>query len=324
MMKPVNALLGGALLFAAVVAHGQWAGDQWDVMGTRAQVEFWEPDSQRATQLVKAIHDEFDRINALLSPWVESSDVSRINVSTPANPVTVSAECFRLLETAQGYSALTDGAFDITFAGVGTLYDYRAGIAPDSESLSRSLGRISYTNLELLPHNRVRLAREGMKIDLGGIAKGYAIDRAITVLREAGIQHAWVSLGGDSYVLGDRQGRLWQVGIRHPRQQGDVALTLPVEDVAISTSGDYERYFIADGERVHHIINPATGKSAGALASVTIMAPESVQADALSTSVFVLGPDKGLALVNALDDVSAIMIDLQGNVRYSDDLSPGS
>ncbi|MDF1821903.1 MAG: FAD:protein FMN transferase [Alcanivoracaceae bacterium] len=312
------------LLMTSATSVAQWASDQWDVMGTRAHVEFWEPDGERATRLIDAVHAEFDRLNALLSPWIPDSDIARINSSTPAAPVTVSAECYRLLETALGYSTLTDGAFDITFAGVGSLYDYRAGVQPDAGTVASALPKISYTSLELLPDDRVRFARDGMKVDLGGIAKGYAIDRAIQLLRQAGIEHAWVSLGGDSYVLGDRRGRLWQVGIRHPRDETDVAITLPAEDVAISTSGDYERYFMAGGERVHHILNPATGRPAGELASVTIIAAEGIQADALSTSVFILGVEKGLTLVNALDDVSAIIIDRQGNVSYSDDLLPGA
>jgi thiamine biosynthesis lipoprotein len=174
-----------------------------------------------------------------------------------------------------------------------------------------------------MPKHRVRFSEPGMRIDLGGIAKGHAIDRCIALLRERGIKHAWMSLGGDSYVLGDRGGRPWHVGIRHPRSREDVALTLPVADVAVSTSGDYERFFIRDGERIHHIINPGTGRSAGELASTTVIAERGVDADALSTSLFVMGIEAGMALANELEDVSAIMIGLDGRVHYSDDLSSG-
>ena len=314
--------LAAVLLMAPMVVQAEWVSESWEVMGTRASVEFWRPPQASGKAIVDDIKAEFSRLNAQLSPWVETSDISRINSGAGQAPVAVSAETYRLIETAHAYSVLTDGAFDITFAGVGALYDYRAGVQPDEHMLGKTLDAISFLNLELLPGLKVQFNQDAMRIDLGGIAKGYAIDRAIAIFKDAGVEHAWVSLGGDSFVLGDRRGRLWQVGIRHPRDAQAVAITMPVEDIAVSTSGDYERFFIADGERVHHIINPDTGRPAGELSSVTILADSAIQADALSTSVFVLGMQRGLALVNQLEGVSAIIIDRQGDVSYSDDLDP--
>lgn len=227
----------------------------------------------------------------------------------------------QLLQRSAHYFSLTDGAFDITFASAGALYDYRNAKAPDDEQLAVARKFIGFRQV-VLTGNSVAFTRDGVRIDLGGIAKGYAIDRAIALLRERGIDHAYVSLGGDSYVLGDRRGRDWQVGIRHPRDETGVALRLPVSDIAVSTSGDYERFFVRDGERFHHILNPASGKASKGLVSVTILAPRGMDADALSTSVFVLGKEKGLALINNLDDISAILIDEHGKVFYSNDLAP--
>lgn len=314
-----------ALLFACTYASADWVSSQWDVMGTRATLEFWcEQKSGEQVQCDAVTHDirdEFARINALLSPWLHDSELAQVNAQAARHPVSISAEFMQLLQRSAHYYSVTDGAFDITFASAGALYNYRDGTAPDEAQLAKARQLIGFQQV-VLGEETVAFTREGVRIDLGGIAKGYAIDRAITLMREHGIAHAYVSLGGDSYVLGDRRGRDWQVGIRHPRDEADVAIRLPVSDIAVSTSGDYERFFVRDGERFHHILNPASGKASKGLVSVTILAPHGIDADALSTSVFVLGKEKGLALVNSLDDISAILIDEHGKVFYSDDLAP--
>lgn len=318
-------LLPLVMLFASANASADWRSSQWDVMGTRATLEFWcEPqDNKQApcNAVTNDIRAEFARINALLSPWLPDSELAQVNEQAARHPVPISAEFMQLLQRSAYYFSLTNGAFDITFASAGALYDYRSGIAPDAAQLAAAQQLIGFRQL-VLTNDTVAFTRDGVRIDLGGIAKGYAIDRAIALLRERGIDHAYVSLGGDSYVLGDRRGRDWQVGIRHPRDETGVAIRLPVSDIAVSTSGDYERFFVRDGERFHHILNPASGKASKGLVSVTILAPRGMDADALSTSVFVLGKEKGLALVNNLDDISAILIDEHGKVFYSDDLAP--
>lgn len=311
------------VLLLGSVAHADWQRSQWDVMGTRATLEFWRdapvPSHAGIDPVEQSIRDEFSRINQLLSPWIAGSELAQVNAGAAQQSVTISDEFMQLLERSKYYYRLTNGAFDISFAGAGALYDYRAAHQPDDAELDKVRPCISFDFIRL-EKNSVRFTCHAVRIDLGGIAKGYAIDRAVSLLREQGISHAYVSLGGDSYVLGDRQGRPWQVGIRHPRDASAVAMRVPVSDVAVSTSGDYERFFIQDGERVHHIINPSTGKSSKGLVSVTILAPQGIDADALSTSIFVMGKDRGLELVNRLDDVSAILIDDHGNVHYSDDL----
>jgi thiamine biosynthesis lipoprotein len=161
-----------------------------------------------------------------------------------------------------------------------------------------------------------------VRIDLGGIAKGYAVDRGIAILADRGIRHGTVTAGGDTRILGDRIGRPWVVGIRHPDDRQRVIARIPLEDAALSTSGDYERYFDEDGRRYHHIINPRTGHSAGELRSVTIIGPDATTTDGLSTGVFVLGAERGLALIERLGDVDAVLVTRDGKVLYSSGLAP--
>lgn len=316
-------LSGCLLLLISSLVHADWQHHRWDVMGTRASVTLWADDD--ASPLFGQLEEEMDRLNRLLSPWVDDSELAQLNRQGSESPQAVSAEFYQLLERSLHYYRLTDGAFDITFASAGHLYDYREGKAPSDADLADATRFIGAHRIALLPDNRVQFRSPGTRIDLGGIAKGYAIDRGIALLRQAGIEHAWLSLGGDSYVLGDHRGRPWEVGIQHPRDRKKVAMRLPIADLAMSTSGDYQRFFIQEGRRIHHILSPQTGKSINGLASVTVLADNSVDADALSTSVFVLGVEKGLALINRLEDTSAIIIDRRGQVFYSDDLvSPDS
>ena len=168
----------------------------------------------------------------------------------------------------------------------------------------------------------IRFRREGVRIDLGGIAKGYAVDRSIELLSQLGIRHAMVNAGGDTRLLGDRDGRPWVVGIRDPRNERRTILRMPLEDESISTSGDYERYFEEDGVRYHHILEPGTGKAARGIRSVTVIGSKSIETDALSTSVFVLGIERGMQLVSRLPGFEAVIVDDQGEVFYSDGLTP--
>ena len=166
------------------------------------------------------------------------------------------------------------------------------------------------------------LAMKTPKIDLGGIAKGYAVDNGIKILQTCGIQNALVSAGGDSRILGDKKGRPWVMGVRHPRDKNKVVVSIPLSDSAISTSGDYERYFIEGDKRYHHIIKPSTGQSADLTWSASVLANNAVTSDALSTTLFVLGTEKALELINTLDDIEAIVIDTKGKMFYSSGLMP--
>jgi thiamine biosynthesis lipoprotein len=259
-----------------------------------------------------------DRIDAAMSTYKPSSEVSRVNARAAAAPMRISRELFDLLTTAVEYSRITHGAFDITYASVGFMYDFRRHLRPTEAQIEAALPAVNYRNLELDPRRRtVHFSRPGVRIDLGGIAKGYAVDRGIAILQQRGIRHALVSAGGDSRIIGDRFGKPWIVGIRHPDHKDQVIARIPLVDTAISTSGDYERYFDENGVRYHHIIDPATGHPASKVRSATILAPTATRTDGLSKTAFVLGPEAALQIYNSLDDVDAILVAPDGRVLYS-------
>lgn len=291
-------------------------------MGTRITVQLWHPGKAQGEAAVEAVMDEFRRLDRKLSPYVESSELSLANRKASLEPLPVSQEFYRLIETSLEYSELTDGAFDITFASIGHRYDYRKGIRPTDSLIDRSLPLIDYRNIRLnRDKGTVFFENRGMRIDLGGIAKGYAVDRGIQLLQQRGIAHALISAGGDSRLLGDHRGRPWHIGVQAPRDKKRMAAMLPLADSAISTSGDYERFFERDGVRYHHIISPETGRSADTLQSVTIIGPNATRTDALSTSVFVLGVEKGMDLINRFEDVDAVIIDRDGELITSQGLA---
>ena len=234
----------------------------------------------------------------------------------------MSPELHKLLYQARQVSELSRGAFDITFASVGFYYDYRTGKKPDRAQLLSQRQYVNYQSVELLADNKVRFAQPGVKIDLGGIAKGYAVERAMAILAANNIKHAQLTAGGDSRLLGDKRGKPWLVGIKHPRQDDKYAATLPLDNTAISTSGDYERYFIEDGVRYHHILDPKTGQSATGLLSVSVVGADTALTDALSTTLFVLGLQQGMQLIERVAGYDAVFIDSDRRLYFSSGLAP--
>ena len=308
---------------AAAHADGAgWYRREEAIMGTAISVELFADTRERADAATAAVMAEMHRIDAAMSPHKPDSELSRINAGAADAPVALSAGMFALLERALAFSRLSDGAFDITYAGAGQLYDYRAGIAPDEGALAAARPLVGWRHLELDAATRsVRFARPGVRIDLGGFAKGHAVDNSIAILKRLGIAHAMVAAGGDSHVLGDRRGRPWTIAIRDPRREGEVVALLPLEDVSVSTSGDYERFFERDGERFHHLLDPRTGKSPRGVRSVTIIADDGLTSEAFSKTAFVLGVEDGLRFVNAQPGIDAVIVDAHGRLHYSDGLA---
>ncbi len=303
---------------------GGWVQREEAIMGTAIRVELWCDEARQGEAAAAAVMDEMHRIDRGMSPHRPSSELSRINREAARHAVPLSDEMYRLVEQAIAFSRLSGGAFDITYAAVGQLFDYRRRVRPDAAALTAARALVGWQQLQLDPRARsLRFAREGVRIDLGGFAKGHAVDRAAALLQRRGIAHAMVSAGGDSRVLGDRHGRPWSVAVRDPRRAGEVVAVLPLEDVSISTSGDYERFFDDGPERVHHLIDPATGKSPAGVHSVTILAPDGLTSEALSKTVFVLGAARGLALVETLPEVDAVVVDAQGTLHASSGLLHG-
>ena len=292
-------------------------------MGTEVSVYLWHEDEAEGRRLTEAVFDEAVRIDELMSTYKESSQISEINRNAANAAVIAGAELASLIQRALDISVLTHGAFDITYESVGQHYDFRERRRPSDDTIAAERVLIDYRLVEVdRVSSSVRFLKQGVRINLGGIAKGYVVERGVDILRRNGVDHAIVTAGGDSRLLGDRRGRPFMIGIRDPRQDGEVAIRLPLEEEAISTSGDYERFFEEDSVRYHHIIQPSTGEPAAGIHSATVIGPDAVMTDALSTSVFVMGVDLGLKLIAGLPDYESIVIDAQGRVYYSDGLAP--
>ncbi|MEM9171388.1 MAG: FAD:protein FMN transferase [Pseudomonadota bacterium] len=294
-------------------------------MGTRVSVRLWQPDPDLQQAALRAAIDEIARIERLMSTYKDDSRISAINREAHLQPVNAGRELYLLIAQALEIAQMTDGQFDITYDSVGQYYDFREGARPDASTIEAELDKIDYRLVELDPMAQtVKFALKGVRINLGGIAKGYAVERAAAVLRDMGIQYASVSAGGDSRLIGDRRGQPWVVGIQDPRDEKQLAVRLPLQDEAVSTSGDYERYFDEADVRYHHIISPRTGDSAREVQSVTIIGPDTTMTDALSTSVFVMGVEAGLALIERMDGFDAVIIDAERTLHYSTGLNPGT
>jgi len=292
-------------------------------MGTEVSVYLWHEDEAEGRRLTEAVFDEAVRIDELMSTYKESSQISEINRNAANAAVIAGAELASLIQRALDISVLTRGAFDITYESVGQHYDFRERRRPSDDTLAAERVLIDYRLVEVdRVSSSIRFLKQGVRINLGGIAKGYVVERGVDILRRNGVVHAIVTAGGDSRLLGDRRGRPFMIGIRDPRQEGEVVIRLPLEEEAVSTSGDYERFFEEDGVRYHHIIQPSTGEPAGGIHSATVIGPDAVMTDALSTSVFVMGVDLGLKLIAGLPDYESIVIDAHGRVYYSDGLAP--
>ncbi len=305
-------------IVSASLAFAEWHGDEQSKMGTRIEVQLWHPDRHEGERLVAAAMAEFDRIEAWMSTYRSDSEISEVNRRAASEPVAVSQELFDIVARSIEVSRLTRGAFDITYDSVGYLYAFREAQAPSDEEIETRLDAVDYHHVLLDPHaNTIAFAVEGVRINLGGIGKGYACDRAVELLRNSGVQHALVSAGGDTCLLGDRRGQPWVVGIRDPDDGAAMVTRLALVDEAISTSGDYERYFEEAGVRYHHILDPATGRPVEGVRSVTVIGPDGTLTDALSTSVFVLGAVAGIELIESLPDYEAIVIDSVRGVRLS-------
>lgn len=270
----------------------------------------------------RALFDEMERLERLLSYSDPGSEVAAINRAAGGGPVPVSPETAEVVREALACGSLSGGAFDPTIAPLLELWGFHGGDhrVPGAAEIEEARAAVDYRRVEIEGHS-VHLPRAGMALDLGGIAKGYIIDRGMDLLTRSGFSHALINAGGDVGIAGPKaDGSPWRVGIRHPRE-GDLIAVIPLDRRgAVVTSGDYERFFEADGVRYHHILDPGTGSPARALVSVTVVAPTAVQADALSTALFVLGPQRALDLVESLPGVEAVLITPQGELLISSGL----
>ena len=302
--------------------QAKWMSRDEAIMGTAIRVELWHEEPTMGEAAMDAVMEEMHRIDRAMSPFKPESDLSRLNREAAKAPVPISKEMFELITRSIEFSELSEGAFDITFASVGCMFDYRNGIKPTAEKIAAALPGIDYRHIRLDRRQRtIKFARDGVQIDLGGIAKGHAVDNCVALLKARGVKEALVIAGGDSRVLGDKRGRPWMIGIRDPRRKDTMVAMIPLMDSAISTSGDYERYFEADGVRYHHILDPRTGISATGVRSVTIVGPDATTTEGISKSVFIMGPERGIRFVESLRGIDAVIIDGDGCMHYTAGLS---
>lgn len=263
----------------------------------------------------------FDRLAAkekLLSRTVPGSDIARLNEAN-GQSVTVAQETADLLCRALAYAADSDGAFDVTVAPVSTLWDFKSAhpVPPAADAVARSLQAVGYRNLTVTGRT-VQLSDPAAAVDLGGIAKGYIADVLAEYLREQKVPGALIDLGGNIVAVGSKQGEPFTVGIRDPLTEDGLAAVVRVQDRSVVTSGSYERYFDYEGVRYHHILDPQTGYPVqNGLSSVTVVAARSADADALATACFVLGAERGMALIDAQPDTEALFIGTDGTLTAS-------
>jgi len=295
-------------------------------MGTELRVTIWSADDALAETASSAVFREFDRLDDMMSVWKSESDIVRINAAAGEKAVPVSSETREVLQVARQISEQTDGTFDITFAALSGLwkFDYqdKDESIPDRKEIERRLPLVNYRDVAVDDAaGTVMLRRKGMRVNLGGIGKGYAVDRAVDILRRSGLRDFMIQAGGDMYVAGSRGDRPWRLGIRDPRGPADrVFAALDLSDSTFSTSGDYERFFMKDGVRYHHIIDLRTGEPARLSRSVTLVTDRAVIADALAKGVFILGPDAGMALIERTPDVQGVIVSAKNEVSISSGL----
>jgi thiamine biosynthesis lipoprotein len=295
-------------------------------MGTEVDLTAWTADESRAQAAFAAVFGEFARLDAMMSVWKDGSDILRLNAAAGYHPVAVSAETREVLRIARQVSELTGGRFDVTFGVLSGLWKFdqqdKDDSIPDRREVLKRLPLINYRDVEVDERaGTAYLKRKGMRVNLGGIGKGYAVDRSVDILRRSGLHDFMIQAGGDLYVDGRRGDRPWRLGIRDPRGPADKSFAmLDLTDGTFSTSGDYERFFIKDGRRYHHILDLSVGEPAQGCRSVTLVTDRAVIADALAKGVFILGPDAGMELIERTPGVQGVIVSATNEVLISSGL----
>jgi thiamine biosynthesis lipoprotein len=295
-------------------------------MGSLVELSAWTTQEADAVAAFDAAFREFDRLDALLSVWKEGSDVLRLNANAGRGPVAVSADTIAVLKQALQGSEWTGGKFDVTFGALSDVWKFdhdQDDRIPTQIEIAARLPFVDYRAIVVdEAAGTAELKRAGVRVHLGGIGKGYAVDRVVAILRARGLRDFMVQSGGDMYVAGHKGNLPWRLGIRDPRGPADrVFATLELSDATFSTSGDYERFFLEDGVRYHHLLDPDIGQPARGARSVTIVAASATVADVLSTGVFISGPDAGMALIERLPGVEGVIVTAKNEVLISSGLT---
>lgn len=295
-------------------------------MGTKIHlVSYTTPEKPEESirSAMRSAIEEIRRVERLMTSWRDDSEIAAVNRGA-GSAVVVGPETYEVVDRSLWAGKISNGAFDITFHTMGGLWKFGDAAdavpgVPAAAEIERLRKLVDYRLIRLDPKARSVTLPKGRKIDLGGIAKGYAVDKASRILREAGLGSFLAQAGGDLYGAGRKpDGSPWVSGVQDPRAPDGVYFAvLELEDRAFSTAGDYARAYIVDGKRYHHIIDPRTGYPARACRSVTVWAPDAFVADAVDDGVFILGPKKGLELVESLDGTGAVIVDEENKVWVS-------
>ncbi len=293
-------------------------------MGSRFEITANSEDDELAMKAIDAAIEEITRIEKLISSWDPESQTSEINRQAGIAPVKVDKELFDLIGRSKKISQLTDGSFDISYASMDKIWKFDGSVTtlPTNEEISTSVSKINYQDI-ILDNNEqtVFLKNAGMKIGFGAIGKGYAANRGRVVMKSMGIKGGIVNAGGDLITWGkEADGNDWSIGIGDPKNKSKVLAWITVGEMAVVTSGNYEKFIMINGKRYSHIIDPKTGYPVHGLKSVTIICPDAELSDALATSVFIMGRLKGLAMINQLKGVEALVIDDDDKIWTSEHL----
>lgn len=295
------------------------------LMGCDFSITVVAEDSNKANIYIDKAIDEMTRIEKLISSWDPNSETSQINNNAGIKPVKVSPELFGLIQRSLSLSKLTDGAFDISFASMNKIWKFDGSMTsmPSPLEISNSVKHVGYKNIELNAEKQtVFLKHKQTKIGFGAIGKGYAADMAKQLLINIGVKAGIINASGDMNTWGTQpNGNPWTIAITNPMNKNHAFATLPLQNNAVVTSGDYEKYVEFNDVRYAHIINPKTGYPSKGIVSVTVFAPKAELADALATSVFVLGKDVGINRINQLPNIECILIDTEGNIFKSDNIN---
>jgi thiamine biosynthesis lipoprotein len=317
------ALLCSSFVGCAVLPHGHESAVVTRAqmqMGTVVKITAVARSESIAQAAATAGFAEIHRLEELLSTWIPTSELSRVNTSAGKFPVSVSLETMTVVQSAIQAAEMTEGGFNIAIGPAVDAWNVIEGRRiPTEPELEALRPLIDLMSVHVNAGDRtIFLEKTGMRIDVGGIGKGYAADQAVMAMKKAGALAGVVALSGDIKTFGQLPGgKKFPVGIQHPRKEGEVLVFIDLEDEAISTSGDYERFFERDGVRYHHILDPKTLQPARSCQSVTVIAREGIWADGLDTGIFVMGVESGMRLVETLPDVEAVIVDHEGSVHVS-------
>jgi len=290
-------------------------------MGSRFEITIVAKDADLGNQYIDIATAEISRIERLISSWDPNSQTSEINRQAGKKAVKVDSELFQLIERSIGISKLTDGAFDISYASIDKVWNFDGSMKklPSEEQIAASVAKVGYQNILLdKQKNTVFLKQEGMKIGFGAIGKGYAADKAKALLISKGVSSGIINASGDMNTWGEQpNGTSWKVAITNPMDKNKVFALLPIKNGAVVTSGNYEKRVSLNGKQYSHIIDPRTGYPSEGIVSVTVFAPKAELADALATSVFVMGKTAGMDRINQLPEIECIIVENNGNIIKS-------